>query len=295
MKNKRTVYVIKIFLSSLFILFSSFSVSAQVVLKALVVQDGAIVYSKPDFDGEVVTYLSQKDTVIVLTSQLFGPFYKIQTSTKQVGYISDVDIKLTGQLKSVKEEKSKNKSNTITSKDSMKKSPQRPIEVAQQFGVSFYNVSYVENTMSLKRRTNLNAFGIKIAGGDLLIRGGIPMEINVLFSSTSPSYYKDITGSDASVATTMLLDTQFIDKFAGDRSSMAFLGFGPVIKYSRYVVRGKFTNKFINYDMTNLNVGAVMSLGITKRFGKLAVRADAKYFIERTQYGALGLALMLEH
>jgi hypothetical protein len=91
------------------------------------------------------------------------------------------------------------------------------------------------------------------------------------------------------------LDTQFIDKFAGDKNSMAFFGFGPMIKYSRYLVQGKFNDRITNFDMANLNLGVIMSLGITKRFGKFAIRSDARYYIEKTQYSALGLSLMIEH
>lgn len=61
--------------------------------KAMVVNDGALVYVNPDFDSELLTEL-KAGTVYDVSLKTKGPFYKIRVRPKVTGWIADTDVKV---------------------------------------------------------------------------------------------------------------------------------------------------------------------------------------------------------
>ncbi len=80
-----------------------FSVSAKAAQLAEVITDGAMVYQHADFDSTVIGYL-QRGQKVKVSNRTEGPFYKVQFSEGNTGYVSDVDVKVKGSRRPRQEE-----------------------------------------------------------------------------------------------------------------------------------------------------------------------------------------------
>jgi hypothetical protein len=244
---------------------------------AVVLSPTVNVYEKPDFDSKVIKVL-KKGTKVQSSTRLFGPFFKIQFEGKKIGFVPDADLTTPEKI-----EKILNR--------------ERPYALTKWWGLNLGIMRFRENTMGMRPTEDLNIFGFKWTGPDLLISGAITSEINLNFTLNAPKYYETATGYPA---TGYLLHSDFLllTPFIQSPRVMTFFGFGPVIKYSSF--RAKVNNPLSasgtsDYNLDDISIGADFLTGIGIRMGGWSVRANLVYTWEELAYWSAGVSLLKEY
>ena len=248
------------------------------------------VYASPSFDAKVVAVLPEGKTFSISNNLFAGAFYKIRVNAKLVGYIADSDIKPLNSKAPLNAKDKKSADPKKAAEEKPKKN--RPFEFSRFVGPSFSMVNFEENTMGSTQKENMNFFGAKISGVDVLIEGLLPTEININYAPKAPGYYEKATGIGASgfiFSTDFLLQT-FLPQ---GRDSLLFFGFGPMFRFSKFDVgiRNAGTGAVTNYSMQDMALGAAFNAGAALRVSTVALRLEAKYHWEKKSYLGFGAAL----
>lgn len=248
----------------------------------------AQVYSKPDFDSEVIDSLSA-GSVWNISSKVYGPFYKIKIKSGAYGYISDVDIK---PFKSGRKEASEsvNAANSNTNKtnpteeipsSSNSSKKVKSLIWSSYGGLNLYYVPYKEQTMGRSFTENTWFYGFKSVGPDRISEDPSVTEFNILVSPKAPSYYRNATGYST---TGMIIYTDYIFNFAllSRKNVIIYYGAGPLLKYSHIETSllDTGTQKKIDYNLDDFSLGAALVLGTGVRLGLFSFRCELKYLWE---------------
>jgi hypothetical protein len=258
---------------------------------AIIIDEGAVVFTQPDFDSEPKFKLHAGEKVEV-SKRNFGPFHRLKTKDGELGFIADSEYKVTSKAATTEKSNEQAAEKTADSPPEKKPKKQNPFSVTRYRGISISYVGYKEQTMGSQPMANLVFYGFKMAGPNLLVQGDMVTELNVDLFPGAPGFYQEGTGNSAS-GWLLHTDMIFESVFPQTRDIVTFAGFGPMFKYSHYNVSlTNSTGKTSAYDLEDMVLGAVFNVGFGLRMGQTCLRAEFKYDWEKTQYWGLGMSLL---
>jgi hypothetical protein len=273
-------------LGGLFVILLLFSPSARAQSqKAIVINQGALVYTQSDFDAPVLTEL-KAGGVYDISLKTRGPFYKIRIKPNVTGWIADTDVRV-GKFKGrpvLRTKDAKNGKGVPAAEDKAKPvKPRRPFMATRFRGPVVADLAYAEDTMGALRTETVPFFGFKMEGPNVLISGDMRTDAEFIFHPGAPKFYEKATGQSASG---WIFLTDFIFETALPQSSwhMVTFGFGPMFKYTHYEVALLDSGRPLNYSLDDMTLGAVFDGGLAFRVGSYALRFNVKYFWEKTKY-----------
>ncbi len=256
---------------------------------------GALIYKDADFDASIIAKLKRGD-VIDASPKKKGYFYRVRVKPGVIGYISDVDVKLTS-AKRIKDEKKSAQKKSAAKKDPSAEAepPRKPFLNRRYRGFVLEMMSYTENTMGSTRTAQVPFYGIKWTGNDTVFSGEIYTDASIMVALTAPKYYQDATGNPAS-GWIVNMNFLFLNAQMQGRSHMTYFGFGPMFKYSHInaSLTNSTTGKVSDYSLDDMSAGVVFGLGIGFDLGRYALRSDVKYYLEAKQYASFGLSLQMD-
>ena len=256
-------------------------------VKARVVNDGAIVYKKADFDSDPYAYLQAGKVFEVSTKKIAGAFHQIRIGKGKTGFIADTDIQF---LKSGQEKKSSQANPQINPKSAQQaKRQKKSFSFSRYRGLNLTQIEYREDTMGSILKDSMLFYGATFSGTDLMIEGDVPMQIDFIFHSGAPGYYKDRTKKTAN-GFIFLADVMFVTPQAMTKDLFYFFGFGPMFKFSKIDVQLEDTY----YSLEDMNLGAVFNFGFSARWNRYALRPEYRYYWEKMQYSAFGLSFQFD-
>lgn len=253
--------------------------------KAIVINQGALVYTQSDFDAPVLTEL-KAGGVYDISLKTRGPFYKIRIKPNVTGWIADTDVrvaKFKGRTALRTKDAKNGKSGPVAEDKAKPVKPRRPFMATRFRGPVVADLAYAEDTMGALRTETLPFFGFKMEGPNVLISGDMRTDAEFIFHPGAPKFYEKATGQSASG---WIFLTDFIFETALPQSSwhMVTFGFGPMFKYTHYEVALLDSGHPLNYSLDDMTLGAVFDGGLAFRVGSYALRFNVKYFWEKTKY-----------
>jgi hypothetical protein len=264
------------------------SISVFAAQKAVVMTDGAMVYKGKSFESPVIGYLRQGKKVMI-SNKVYGPFYRIRLKQGVVGYISDVDVVPAKKYKALKEKQERDEPQT-------KKPQKRRKQAREAFLSRFYigptagYLSYSEVIAKQSYSGGVMAYGLKTAFPVGFLDGPFVGEVNALFSFSAPDYYKKVSETPATgfIGITDFSILYKMSEFSGG-SSVLYLGAGPMVNYSRFVVEID-EQKF---DLEEVRLGLATSIGFFMQLGPMGLRLEPRIYIEKSTYFAALASLLI--
>ena len=243
----------------------------------VVISHEAAVYSKPDFDSEVVGGLQENQKVPMSTRRFqsgdqFGSFFRVRLPNGKTGYVADNDIQPAKLKKKMDDEMETNQDG-------------ESLYFKKMVGGSLAQVNYSEMFQDKASRAQTTVFGFRLTGPDV-IGDSPPIDFNVMVGIKPPGYYDTMSGGKAS-GFFLLGDIGLIFPLVDWTKSMLNFGVGLMWTYTNFKV--PIANK--SYDSSEFRMGIDLSFGGAYRINDLVIRGDIKYFIEKTQYTGLMLSL----
>jgi hypothetical protein len=272
-------------------------------IAAKIKNEGALVYDKPDFDGEVLATLPLGTKVRVSKGVTgnFAKFHRVRAG-KILGYISTMDVDVEGgttiseisdgtrkpkpNVKATKKKPKAQASQKPTKKKKRRES--RPIYFSRFVGALIGRTEFKEGIIGADASTNLTIYGLKITGPDTIIEGPIT-DFNVALHYGAPDYYDRLSKTKPS-GFVVFADLDLLIPFTQKQNQMAYFGLGPLLVLSSF----KVTSGGAAMDLTTLNLGLSLVLGGAVRFDQVAFRLEGKYFIEKQSYRALQASVQTE-
>ena len=256
---------------------------------ATVRTDGAMVYSKPDFDADVLGNLRRGDRVRVSSGTLgdYARFHKVSAGAI-IGWIADIDVQVEGAAKK-RDHKRGSKKNARSPKE---KKPfvdeSLPLFFTKYMGVFVGLTEFNESISGVDAREALFIYGLKFTGPDILLTGPV-MDFNLALHYGAPSYYTKLSSTKPSgfiIQTDALLLYPFFNR---DKFNVTF-GLGPLLKFSSFNVTSGGEIK----SLSEFDIGLSVALGAAVKLGKIALRLEAKYLVEKHQQKMVQFALQQE-
>ena len=244
------------------------------------------IYQKPDFDSPVIATVEAGGIYDISNVTFNNAFYKIRLKPGVLGYVADSDIKPLFKTTNVPSKDGKKPKKKTVSKRN------KTFEFTRFGGLTYAMIDFMEETMGGKPHENLGFIGAKISGPNVLLDGLLPIDVNLLFYSGAPSYYKKATGLSAD-GFIFLADILFQTYWPQSQNTLTYFGFGPMFKYSKFdvAVHDNSTGKDQPFSAEDMSVGAAFGAGVGLRMGSLALRVDYQYFWEKQMYGGFSGAL----
>lgn len=258
--------------------------------QATVINDGALVYQNDDFDAPVISTL-KKGAVYFISTGKKGPFHKIRLKPGSIGWVADTDVKA-GVHKIAAPTKDKTKPKPLFEVENPD-SKVKPFYATRYRGLSYDSIYFTEETVGGSQAEYVPFVGVKFYGFDTLFDGEIYTEANILFAPAAPKYYEEITRRSAG-GFIFLTNFLFQTPTPRGKNAMTFYGFGPMLKYSQFNLEVPDGARTLNYSAVDMTVGAVFNFGLGFRISRVAMRIDAKYYWEKTQYYGFGANLGLD-
>lgn len=286
----------KVLLGVLLSFVVSLTVSAQTKkyqYRGQIKDEGAQIYKEANFDSEVIAEVPPGRIFDISSKVVNGAFYRIRIKPGVIGYVSDAEITplfKTATSKPSQEKKKPTNQPTNQRQARKEKDRKRPFHMTQFAGVQTTLMQYREDTMGAKRTANLSFIGAKVSGPDILIEGAFPTEMNFQFYFGAPGYYEELT-KKAADGWIFLTDFLFQTYYPHGQSAFTFIGFGPMMKYSKYRVALTEGGQTKYYSLDDMAVGAAFQGGVALRVGTLALRGDFTYYWEKQQYWGTALSL----
>lgn len=253
-------------------------------VKATVVTDGAAVYQAPDFDSTVQEYLRYQTSVLASKKAYVGVgglglFHKIQYKNHS-GFVADTDIRVTKVAREKEEEEvvSNKSPSKAWEKEEEEALGKAPLYFTRYLGAAVAMVNFTEKFSGSKLSDNMLMYGLRMSGPGTLFDGP-PLDVNVWFSLQKPGYYSRFSSGSPTgfmMFGDLLIQLPLID----GKNTLMTLGLGAMWAYTRYNV----PVKSVTFDSQELRMGAATGLGLGRRIGKFMLRADVKYYYEKTQY-----------
>lgn len=267
-------------------------------LKAIVVTDGAAVYSQPDFDSEVLDYIGYQTAVSVSKRPFtgrggIGLFHRVRYAGTRQGYITDTDIRVNRKdVDRVGKEERRKSVSKAWSPEEEEHLGRAPLYLTRFLGGALASVKFTEKFSGTKVTDSMLMYGLRMTGPGTLFDGP-PLDFNFWFSLQKPGYYSKFAGSEP---TGFLLfgDVMAMLPVVDIQQFLVTYGVGIMWTYTRFnvPVRKADTGVVSQFDSQELRVGLDFGLGAGRKFGNYLLRADAKYYIEKTSY--LGFLVSLQ-
>lgn len=261
--------------------------------------DGAAVYQAPDFDSAVQEYLRYQTPVMASKKAYVGVgglglFHKVQFKGRS-GFVADTDIRVT---KKGDKDKDKDEAESASAQKSGSKAWEKeeeenlgkpPLYFIRYLGAAVSGINFTEKFSGKKLSDNMLMYGLRMSGPGTLFDGP-PLDFNFLFSVQKPGYYKEFTSSEPNGF--MLFGDCMVQLPIYDGgNSLVTYGLGVMWTYTKYTVpvRG------VSFDSQELRLGLDAGFGYGYRIGKRMIRADAKYYHEKTQYFGATISFQQEY
>jgi len=269
--------------------------------------DGSAIYEAPNFDSPVLDYLDQGKKVKI-SKRLYpgigglGAFYRIRVRPGVIGYITDTDVDIAGKSRSSRTETPRD-DNGDTLNDPLEiqqgmvddgpKEPGNSILLTRYLGLTYNSYEYTEVLRNISETVATPMFGLKMSG-PTGVMGGMPLDINAVFTSTAPTFYNKIATSTSGFMILADMLTQ-LPLYEG-RSFLVFYGFGPVVRYSSWKVKlSKADPSLPPVPSEEVGIGLAANLGAALKLGqKLLIRVEGKYIYEQEKYLGFGAALQFK-
>lgn len=268
------------------------------------------VYAQPDFNAPVLAELERGKNYVISKQKFSELFYKVSVKPGLVGYVSDVEVQVQGQVsasgvqshaggpqasKAILQTKKKVAKQQVSVSPS-KPDNRKPFYATRYRGVIVENMSYAEDTMSKHRTESLTFFGYRVSGFNTMFSGEMSTDASILVFFGAPKYYQEITGQPA---TGWILHTDFTfdTLYPQGKNHLISYGFGPMFKYSHIVTSLKNTTNAYStdYPMDDMNLGVLLRLGIAFRINNMAIKSDVKYYMEAQRYLAFNLSALFAY
>lgn len=259
------------------------------VVRAIVITDGAAVYQRPDFDSPVLGYLNFETIVTVSKKAAIGVgglgiFHKTKMQGK-FGYLADTDIRVSRKdsgsaaaVKTAKKKKSKSKVWDDDEEDDSGPGQKDPIYFTRYLGGALASVNFTEKFSGRNLSDQMLMYGIRMTGPGVLFDGP-PVDFNLWFSMDKPGYYQKFT-SKTPTGFLVFGDAMLMMPLKDEKNWCINYGVGIMGVYTRYKVAVKNSS----FDSQEFRLGADFGLGGAYRINQYAIRADVKYYYEKTQY-----------
>lgn len=265
-------------------------------VRAIVVTDGAAVYSKPDFDSPVKDYLNYEMPVIVSKRPYagiggLGLFHRVRYK-KKIGYITDTDIRVTRKdLERVERGgKAPNRMDkAFAPEDETPGTGRAPLYFTRFFGAAVSRVNFTEKFSSRRLMDHMIMYGLRMSGPGTLFDGP-PLDFNFWFSLQKPGYYSQFD-SGSPTGFMMFGDVMAMLPLISMDDNLVSYGLGVMWTYTKYAVPVKGET----FDSQEFRVGVDFGLGYGHRFGHYLLRGDIKYYFEKTQYPGYVLSFQREY
>ncbi len=260
------------------------------VQASIVITDGAAVYARPSFDAAIIEYL-ERGTRIPTTlkpvrgSEGLGLFYRTKTPTGKIGYITDVDVENQFQTGRGKRQERNPVFDEI--KEHQDNPDRQPIYFTRYLGMTVGRVDYTEKFSGKELSAESWLYGIRATGPGVLFDGP-PLDVSVAFSISPPKYYSRITTSPPN-GFYALGDFIFPFPFFSSDHSSFHIGLGAMWTYTKFNLRVRNST----FDSQEFRIGVLGDVGYGFRFKTWALRANMKYYWEKTKY--LGYWLTIQH
>ena len=266
--------------------------------RALVAVDGAAVYSQPDFDASVLTYLRTGDEVVASVKTFpgkggIGLFFAIRTENGLKGFLADTDLVDAETKKAIspllKGEKLGDFAQPGESRVA-EEGPKEPLYFTRFLGATLGRKGYGVKHNGKKYHSDQLFFGIRGTGPGTLFDGP-PLDFNLLVSIDSPDFYEEYAQNKPNgfmVFSDLLLQLPLWENDA----SIIYWAFGFMGSYFRYRVQENNTFS----DDKQFRLGGELGVGYGHRLGrKYILRADYKYHFEKEQSSSYWLSVMAEY
>ena len=259
---------------------------------AIVVTEGAIVYQKANFDSAVLGYLRQGEQVRI-SDKVIGAFYRMRFKN-QLGYISDVDVRVEGRPFPSPESAVEQSDDQFESdyEDHRAKSPGKSLVKAKHIGIMgiytrhFDYITNLCNELDCTRNqindetsTGVFFYGLKFnvpsSSFDRMI-----WDVNTVVSlQPVPQYSKHFA---------VLFEPQFL--FFLDaimkNNGFLFLGVGPVLSY------WSLQHENLNEATSGFGFNIVASFHIGLRIKSIALKIEPRYYLlNAARYFAISVAI----
>lgn len=268
-------------MSKIFITFILlFSMSAFAAQDAVVTTDGSMVYRKADFDSTVIGYFRSGEKVRI-SDKTFGPFYRVIFKQGVIGYISDVDVQ---PLKGSKRSGAGKKSPPSVKKSFIAKTYLGPTIAMVNYGDVINKKDYYDSILM---------YGLKFNMPLSFLSGPFITDINLLYSSQVPNFYKKISSKQPN-ANFVFFDTNILFSFfeTRKRDMGLYAGGGPLIAYTSVSNIDLPNNSTI--DLTDVVFGGKLVGGAAMRIGSFAIKLEANYYILKSQFLGLSGSFQIE-
>lgn len=253
--------------------------------------EGATVYQMPDFDSKVLAILPP-GLKVQSSHRTFpgkgglGLFYRVAYKGDK-GYVADTEMIPEFKKKGKRPEKNP----IFEDVENMREralSGQEPIYNTRFFGLTGGMLNYTEKFGGRRLLSQDVLYGLRFSGPGVLSET-LPIDLNILFSPKAPSFYQLVSQSAPSG---FYVDTElsFLVPLAEENHYMLYVGLGVENIYTKIRVE---VEKGVFIDSQEFRIGAIGSVGLALRFGKWAMRGDARYYYEKTSY--FGYFGSLEH
>lgn len=257
-----------------------FSSSVWAAKKAVVLIDGAMVYRKGDFGSPVLGYL-RKGKRIKVSNKTYGAFHRVKLRQGIVGYISDVDIKISGRKSVVGKNKSRSRKRRRRGK---------PVIAGKKFGLGMSTVNYVDRLPVDGNQTVLSSNVLMLTGKyskpfDYL-DGAMISDISVGMSLSTPDLYKNVGTNQSASGYVLVGDYSLllpVRSMTSSRSSV-YWGAGLSFSYSNVKVKTNFEGSLIDVPASDFRIGGSLTAGYAKKFGAYVFKAEPKFYIEKEKY-----------
>lgn len=267
-------------------------------VKAFVVTDGAAVYQAPDFDSTVLDYLRFQASIMASKRAYegvggLGLFHKVQYKGR-TGFVTDTDIRVAKLVRDREQEndartRPANNPSKAWEKEEEENLGKAPLYFTRFLGGAVSMVKFAEKFSGRRLEDDMLMYGLRMTGPGTLFDGP-PLDFNFWFSLQKPGYYNNFASGEP---------TGFL--FFGDvsaqlplldvRNTLITYGLGLMWVYTRYQV----PVRNLTFDSQEFRLGLDAGLGVGQRFGKYMLRADAKYYYEKTQYLGFILSFQTEY
>ncbi|MCB0351397.1 MAG: hypothetical protein KDD38_09455 [Bdellovibrionales bacterium] len=279
---------------------------------AVIKVDGSAVYEVPNFDSPVLEYMDRGKQVKI-SKKIYpgigglGAFYKIRIKKGFYGYIADTDAEVSRKGKSSRdgsdddEDDDENlESETDPTKlqsglfsENVQEEGADTFYLTRYIGFAYSSFNYSEVLRNQVETSPVKMLGMKMSG-PTGIMGGMPLDMNVLFTTTAPNFYSDI--SDATSGFMLISDALVVLPLYESQRVILYYGFGAMLRYSSWQVKLKSQPGKAAIDSQELGLGAAVTGGAALRLGaRLVLRADARYYYEKEPYLGYGAALQFKY
>lgn len=256
--------------------------------------EGALVYSKPNFDAKIIATLKAGQRVRVTrgTTGDVAQFHKVRVG-KRIGYIVDIDISVPGarsQQRSQKNVKAKAKAKAKTPpvRNPEKKRDELPIYFTRYVGVLLGQVQFKEDISGVDAEEDLMTYGLKITGPDVFFDGPV-MDVNLALHYGAPSYYDSLSATKPS-GFVLFSDALLVLPLTHGHNSMFYISGGPLLVFSRFLV----TRDARPMTLTALHLGASFAAGGAVRFRGISLRGEVKQMVEKQSYRSFQLSVQTD-